>query len=109
MGEQAIHRGRARAERLAELFGHRGRRRVVGRLGRLQVSEAVVRRLALGLELVKVDLDGRAHRRVREAAVVRRFVDDHRVLHVVARVRDDGDHRVRAERVLVEPIANEER
>ena len=41
---------------------------------------------------------------MREAAVVRRLVDDHGVLHVVARVRDDRDHRVGPRGVLVETV-----
>eukprot|EP00964_Phaeocystis_antarctica_P141265 scaffold106242_cov63-Phaeocystis_antarctica.AAC.8 len=72
---------------------------------RLDVAEAVGEWLARLLEVVEVDDRVGVHRGVREAAVVRRLVDDHRVLHVVARVRDDRHHGVGARGVLVEAVA----
>mmetsp|Transcript_36434 Transcript_36434/g.80059 ORF Transcript_36434/g.80059 Transcript_36434/m.80059 type:complete len:323 (-) Transcript_36434:147-1115(-) len=55
------------------------------------VGELVPLFLPALVHLVQVDALRRAHGAVAKPTVVRRLVDDHRVLHVVPRVRDDGD------------------
>mmetsp|Transcript_24694 Transcript_24694/g.57511 ORF Transcript_24694/g.57511 Transcript_24694/m.57511 type:complete len:486 (-) Transcript_24694:2193-3650(-) len=68
------------------------------------VGEAEAWLLAAPVQVVQVDRLGEADRAVAEAAVVRRLVDDHRVLHVVAGVRDHRHDRVSPERVVVEAV-----
>ena len=55
-------------------------------------------------QVAQVDDLRLVHTAVAKAALVRRLVQDHRVLHVVARVRDHSDDRIRAIREVVNRI-----
>ena len=56
--------------------------------------------------LVIRSIRGLVHDAVAEASLKRGLVQDHGVLHIVARVRDHGDDRVRTLRILVEAVLN---
>lgn len=82
--------------------------RLPQRMGLLDVSsnpEMVGRRARAGADTgLQIDDLGFVHRAVPEPTLVRRLVQDHRVLHVVSGVGDDGDDGVRAVGEEIEPV-----